>query len=78
MADVVGQGQRLDQIFVESQRPGERSGDARHLQRVREAAAVIVSMVAGEDLGLVGEPSEGGRVDDAITIALVGAAKRMG
>ena len=75
MADVVGQGQRLDQVFVEGQAAGERSGDTRHLQRVCEAAAVIVAVVAGEDLGLVGEPPEGGRVDDAIAVALVGAAE---
>ena len=60
MADVVGQRQSLHQILVEPQRPGERAGDVGHLQRVRQTAAVVVAVVAGEDLRFVGQPAEGG------------------
>ena len=60
MADIVGQRQGLHQILIEPQRPGERAGDVGHLQRVRETAAVVIAMVAGEDLRLVGQPAEGG------------------
>ena len=60
VADVMRERQRLDQIFVESQAAGERPGNARHLQRVGEPAAVIVAMVAGEDLCLVRKATERG------------------
>ena len=41
---------------------------------VGEARAIVVAFVVDEDLGLVFEPAEGGRVDDAVAVALVGAA----
>ena len=75
MADVVGERQRLDKVFVEGERAGEGAGDTGHLEGVREPAAVVVAVVAREDLRLVGKPSEGGRVDDPVAVALVGAAK---
>ena len=77
VADVVPERQRLDEILVERQRPRERAGDARDLERVGEAAAVVVAMVAGEDLRLVGQPAERGRMDDPVAVALVWAAEEM-
>ena len=78
MADVVGHRQGLDEILVEGQRSGERAGDARHLEGVGQPAAVVVAVVAGEDLRLVGEAAEGSGVEDPVPIALVGAAEGMG
>ena len=75
MADVVGEGERLYQVFVEREGPRERPGDARHFQRVRQPAAVVVAVVAGEDLGLVGKPAEGRGVHDPVAVTLVGAAE---
>jgi hypothetical protein len=78
VADVVAQRQRLDEILVEGERPGQRAGDARHLERVGQPAAVVVAVIAGEDLGLVGQPAKGGGMDDPVAIALVRAAENVG
>jgi hypothetical protein len=78
MADVVREGERLDQILVEGQSPGQGARDAGDLEGVCEAAAVVVAVVAGEDLRLVSEPAEGRRVDHAVAVPLVGAAEGVG
>ena len=74
MAEIVGQRQRLGQILVEAERTGQRAGDLRHFERVGEPGAVMVALVEHEHLGLVLEPAEGGRVDDAVAVAAEGAA----
>ena len=38
---------------------------------------MVVAVIAGEDLRLVGESPERGGVHNAVTVALVGAAKRV-
>jgi len=45
MADVVAEGERLDEVFVEGEGPGERAGDARDFERVGEPAAVVVALL---------------------------------
>ncbi len=74
MTEIVGERQRLGQILVEAERAGQRAGDLRHFERVGEAGAVMVALVEHEDLRLVLEPAEGGRVDDAVAVAAEGAA----
>ena len=51
--------------------------ELRSLQAVGQARAVVVALVIDEDLGLVGQPSERRRVDDAIAVALEGGAEGM-
>src|SRR5262249_48711024 len=53
----------------EPQRAGERSGDLRDLERVGEPGAVVVALVRDEHLGLVRQPAERGRMDDAVAVA---------
>ena len=74
MAEVVRQRQRLGEVLVEAERAGERAGDLGDFQRVGEPGAVMVALVVDEDLRLVGEAPERGRVDDAVAIAAEGVA----
>ena len=53
VAEIVGERQRLGEILVEPERPGERAGDLRHLDRVGQPGAVVVALVRDEDLRLV-------------------------
>ena len=69
MTEIVGKRQRLGEILVEAERAGERAGDLRHFEGVGEPRAVVVALVEDEDLRLVLEPAEGGRVDDAVAVA---------
>ena len=78
MAEIVPQRHRLGQIVVEAERPGERAGDLRDLDRMGEARAEMIALVIDEHLGLVGEPSERGRMDDSIAVALKRSAGRRG
>ena len=72
MAEVVGERQRLGQILVEAERAGDRAGDLRHFQRVRQARAEMVALVVDEDLRLVLQPAKGVGMDDAVAVALEG------
>ena len=74
MAEIVGERQRLGQILVEAERAGERARDLGHLERMGEPRAVMVAFVEHEDLGLVLEAAERGRMDDAVAVAAERAA----
>ncbi len=70
VAEVVHQGHALCQILVKFQGAGERAGDLRHLNRMRQPGAIVIAILGDEDLGLVLQPAEGRRVDDAVAVAL--------
>ena len=78
VAQVVAQGDRLGQVLVEHQRPGDRAGQARDLQGVGQAGAVMVALRLKEDLGLVLQAPEGFRVGDAVHVPLEAGADRAG
>src|ERR1700727_2764865 len=78
MAEIVAKRDRFRQIVVEPQGPGESARDLRHLDRVGEAGAEMVALVIDEHLGLVGETAEGGRMDDAVAVALEVGPRRWG
>ena len=59
-----------------SKRAGKRAGDLRHFETMGEPRAVMVALVIDEDLGLVVQPAEGGRVEDAVAVAAEGRAGR--
>src|SRR5205823_603855 len=75
VAKIVRQRHRLAEILVEPQRTAERAGDLRYFQRMRQARAVVIALVIDEDLGLVLQPPERRRMDDAVAVALKGAAR---
>ena len=74
MAEVVGERQRLGEVFVETKPAGERAGYLCHFERMCEPRAVVIAFVENEDLGLVLEAAERGRMDDAVAVAAEGAA----
>ena len=76
MAEIVGERQRLGEVLVEPERAGERAGDLGDLEGVGQPGAEVVALVKDEDLGLVREPAEGGRMDDAVAVAPEGVARR--
>ena len=74
--DIVSQCDGFDQVFMQTQRSGDRAGNLRHLERVRHAGAKQVAFVVEEDLRLVDQPAKRGAVHDAIAIALERIATR--
>src|SRR5439155_4849102 len=66
--NVVAHRHRLDEVLVETEAARHGSADLRHLERVRQARAVVVADRSEEDLRLVLEPAEGLAVDDAVAI----------
>ena len=74
MPEVMRKTDRLDQRLVQLHGPGNRSGDLRDLQRMRQPGAIEIAFVIDEYLGLVDEPAEGRLMDDPIAVALVLAA----
>jgi hypothetical protein len=70
MANVVKQGQRLDQVLVQPQRSADRASDRRHLMRVGQPRAVIVAHLAGEDLHLAAQAAERAAMHDPVAVAL--------
>ncbi len=77
VAEIVAERDRLGEVVVEAQSPRERAGDLRDFDRVGEAGAEMVALVVDEHLGLVGEAAKGGRMDDAVAVALeFGAGRR--
>src|SRR2546427_10444410 len=71
MPQVVSQGDRFRQIFIEAQLASNGTADLGDLQRMRQARAVVIVRLSDEDLRLVHEPAKCGRVDDPIPIALI-------
>ena len=69
VAEVVRQRQRLREVLVEAERARERAGDLGDFQGVGQPRAVMVALVEHEDLGLVLEAAERGRMDDPVGVA---------
>ena len=78
MAEVMGERAGLGEILVEAERARQRARDLGDLQGVGEPRAIVVALVVDEHLRLVGEPAEGGGMDDAIAIAAEIAARGAG
>ncbi len=70
--------ERLGEILVERQRARDRAGDLRHFETVGEPRAVVIALMLHEDLGLVLQPPERRRMDDAVAVALERRALALG
>jgi len=70
VADVMYQGERLDQIDVQTQLSGDGSRDLRDLDGMGQAIAKVVGVTAGEDLSFSLEAAKRPGVDDAIAVTL--------
>lgn len=76
MTEVMGEGKGLGEVLIEAEAARNGAGDLGDLERVGEAGAEEVTLVIDEDLRLVLQLAEGGAVDDAVAVALEGAARR--
>ncbi len=74
MAQIMGQGQGLAQVLVQMQIAADGTRDLRNLERMGQPGAEEIALVIDEHLGLVGQPPEGHGMDDAVPVALKGAA----
>ena len=70
IAEVVGERDRLGEILVQPQGPGDGPRDLRPFQRVGEPVPVVVTLVVDEHLGLVLEAPESLGVNDPIPVTL--------
>jgi len=70
MAEIVGQGNRLSQIFVQSQRPGEGACDAGNLDGMGHPSPVMVAAAVEENLGFVLETAKGAAMNNAVAVPL--------
>ncbi len=71
---IMGQRQGLGEVLVDAERPRQRPRHLRDFERMGEPGAVVIALVEHENLRLVLEAAEGGRVDDAVAVAAEGAA----
>ena len=82
MTDVVGQGESLCQLTVQTEGCGERAGDLGYFEGVSEATAEMVAgqivSQAGEYLGFSREATKGARMENAGAITRKGRAIKMG
>ena len=74
---VVAQGDGLGERHVEPAGPGDGRGHLGHLEGVGQPGPLVV-VGEDEDLGLAGQPAEGGGVQDAVPVALEAGAPRVG
>jgi hypothetical protein len=75
VTEVVGEGNRLGKVLIESEGPSHGPTDGSDLYGVGETGAVVVSFATQEDLGLPIESTERCAMHDAVTIALKAAAE---
>src|SRR5262249_17008633 len=65
------------QVLVEAEGARDRARNLRHFETVGQPRAVVIALVIDEDLRLVGQPAERGRMNDAVAVALERRADRM-
>src|SRR5262249_22248444 len=70
MAEVMAEADRLDEVLVERQRPGDGARDLRDLERVGEPRAVVIAARRDEDLRLVAQAAKRLGVHDPVAVAL--------
>ena len=73
VAAVVAQGDGIGERDVDPRRAGDRRGDLGDLQRVGQPGPLVVGGV-DHDLGLAGQPAEGGGVHDPVPVPLEAGA----
>jgi hypothetical protein len=73
--EIVRECERLGEIFVDTERARDRPRNLRDFEAVGQPRAVMVALVIDKDLRLVVQPAEGGRMQDAVAVALVEGAR---
>jgi hypothetical protein len=77
MSDVMDESERLGKFRIEAEGSGNRAGNLRNFQCVREPITKMVGITDGEDLRFGLEATKGARMNDAIAVPRVFAAVGM-
>jgi hypothetical protein len=67
---IMRQRDALNEIFIETERPGQIARNLRHFHRMRQPRAHVIIFARDKDLRLSLQTPEGCTVDDAVAIAL--------
>ncbi len=78
VADVVDERERFSKVGVQSQRRGDGAGDLGNFERVRQTIAEMIRVACSENLRLGFQATKSAGMDDAIAVARIGTAVRMG
>jgi hypothetical protein len=74
VANIVHQGQSLNELCVDPQSGGHRAGDLGDFKRVCKSIAKVIGEAGAEDLRFCFQTPERARVDDAVAVARIFAA----
>src|SRR5579884_4525319 len=74
MADVMHQRQGFGQVFIQTERGSNGTGDLRYFHSVGKAATEVVRVAMGENLRFAGQTAKGAGMNDASPVALEGRA----
>jgi hypothetical protein len=69
VTEIVRKRERLGEVLIETKHARQRPRNLGDFERVGEPCPVVIAFVKNEDLRLVLETAEGGRVDDAVAVA---------
>ena len=81
MAEIMGQRQGFGEVLVEPELAGQRPGNLRDFERMGQPGAVMVALMEHENLRLVLQAAERGRMDHPVAIPperAAGLARRLG
>jgi hypothetical protein len=71
MSQIMGKRNRFGQILIKVQHSGNRPGDLRHFNRVRQPGAKHITLMVHKDLCFILKPPESSTVHYPVTIALI-------
>src|SRR5438094_6789323 len=77
MTEVMHQGQRLNQVFIQPQLRRNRAGNLGDFNGVRQPIAEVVGVAAREYLRLIFQATKGPRVNHPVAVTLEVVAIRM-
>ena len=75
MTKIVGERDRLGEVFVKTQLARHGARDLRHLKAVGQPGAVVVAFMKNEHLRFVGQAAKGGRMQYAVAVTLEWTAR---
>ena len=74
---IVGEGDRFGEILIQTECPRYCATDRGDLNGMGQAGSVVVPLAVEEDLGLSIQSTEGGAVDDTISVTLEAGSEGM-
>jgi hypothetical protein len=70
MSKIMRQGKSFGEIIIKTERARQGSRDLADFDRMCEAGAEMIALMRHEHLSFMGQPAEGGRMNDSIAITL--------